>query len=107
MMELERRELQRQEIAAREEKEQAKRAQYDALAKEYPNLRELPPQVVQAIRGGEAPLAAYRAYENRLLKQELEAAKTNARNREKAMGSMQDSAAGHSSDDFLSGWDSE
>lgn len=107
ILELEQNERIRQEQEAHARQTLAKREQYNALAREYPNLKELPPQVVQAIRSGEAPLAAYRAYENRQLKQELEAAKINARNRSKALGSMADSAAMPPADDFLTGWNSE
>lgn len=107
MLELERKEKDRQLQEQAAKRAMEKQEQYNALAREYPGLKELPAQVVQAIRNGEPPLAAYRAYENAQLRQELEAVKTNTRNQSKAMGSMSDSAAAPPVSDFLSGWESE
>lgn len=107
MLALEAKERQRQALEQQERAKEEKTAQYLALANAYPGLKELPAQVVQAIRNGEPPLAAYRAYENAQLRQELEAVKTNTRNQSKAMGSMSDSAATPPVSDFLSGWESE
>lgn len=83
-----------------------KHERFKALAKEYPNLKELPPQVIKAIREGRTPLEAYREYDMAGMKQELERSRNNSRNRAKAIGSMADSAASPPLNDFLIGWES-
>ncbi len=87
--------------AAREKHERFK-----ALAKEYPNLKELPPQVINSIRAGRTPLEAYREYDVALMREELERTKGYSNKRTKSIGSMADTTASPPMDDFLIGWES-
>ena len=56
-------------------------------------------------RQGEEPLAAYRAYENQMLWEELARTRQENRNRALSLGSVSGEGAGEA-DDFLSGFDS-
>ena len=78
---------------------------FAALARAYPDLQKLPEAVAQALAGGEEPLAAYRAYENQMLREELARTRQENRNRALSLGSVSGEGAGEA-DDFLSGFDS-
>jgi len=80
--------------------------QVAAFIKEYPdvNIRELPQEVADDIdRNGETLLSAYRRYENKQLRAELEAARKNNSNRAKSTGTLTDNAGSVSGDPFLAG----
>ena len=66
------------------------------LLEAYPDVRELPEQVEQDIRGGMTPLEAYRAYENSELRRRLAEAQQNGRN-----AAAPGSQAGDADDDAL------
>lgn len=81
-------------------------SEIDAFTKEYPDvdIEKLPVEVIEDINNGEKLMSAYRAYENRQLKSELEALRKNDANKKKATGSVKDnSGAGESKDSFLKG----
>lgn len=79
---------------------------YMELIQEYPDVEEIPQEVAERIAAGETPLNAYRSYENKRLKAELEAAKTNTANVQKAVGSVSDDAPQEILDAFEAGFDS-
>lgn len=76
------------------------------FVQEYPDVREFPPEVLEAISKGQKPLAAYQAYENRQLKTKLAAMQKNQENRQKSAGSMKGSGTPEEADAFSSGFDS-
>ena len=69
-------------------------------------MEKIPQEVADRIAAGETPLNAYRSYENKRLKAELEAAKTNTANAQKAVGSVSDDAPQEILDAFEAGFDS-
>lgn len=75
------------------------------LAREYPELDELPVEVLDALLDGEEPRMAYLAYENRQLRKNLAAAERDRENQKKAFGSALGNAEGGESDPFLCGFD--
>ena len=79
---------------------------YMELIQEYPDVEEIPQEVAERIAAGETPLNAYRSYENKRLKAELEAAKTTTANVQKAVGSVSDDAPQEILDAFEAGFDS-
>ena len=79
---------------------------YIELVRAFPDIKELPKEVVDAIVGGETPKIAYMAYENRQLKQKIAAMENNSKARNKYAGSMLGNADGDYSDDFLEGFNS-
>lgn len=105
LLELEQNESRRAGEEQLRKQEEAQRAQYAELLREYPNLKELPDEVAASIAGGEQPLAAYRAYELRQLKNELSTLKKAEENRQKSTGSLQGDAP-EVVDDFLVGFNS-
>lgn len=104
-------ERQVQEEQARMERDAAiesqAQAQVKAFMELYPNvdIETLPEEVIQDIdQHGETLLSAYRAYQNRQLKAELEAARANNDNRSKSTGSLGTNAGNdNGGDDFLKG----
>lgn len=104
LLELERRDRERQQA----EQAAARKAQTDQDFKDfvaaYPDVQTFPPEVAQAIRQGQKPLAAYQAYENRQLKAQLAAMKKNEENRQKTQGSLSGDGAAPEIDAFLSGF---
>lgn len=106
----------RRNEAARREEDRAREARqrqnelYMELLREYPEIRQLPPEVVQRIAKGETPLAAYRAYDLARTKEQLarqqaaaKAAAAAERNARTAAGSAAGLGAGQE-DGFLSGF---
>lgn len=62
------------------------------FVKNYPEVREFPPEVEKQIRGGKHPLDAYRSYENELLRNKLRAFEQNENNKKSSMGSVKSQA---------------
>ena len=91
------------ERAAQAEKEDLR--QYKALAAEYPELREIPPEVAQRIAQGETPLSAYRAYELQQLRQKLTVLEKTQENKEKSPGSVAGNTPTEEGDSFLNAFD--
>lgn len=99
---------QKAQEAQKTEQERQTRAQEQVAAfiKEYPNVnvRELPQEVADDINNnGETLLSAYRRYENKQLRAELEAARKNNSNRAKATGTLTENAGDVNGDPFLAG----
>ncbi|WP_101908870.1 hypothetical protein [Marasmitruncus massiliensis] len=99
-----------QDAKSRRQQEQQRRAeetrhqQFADLAREYPDIKEFPPEVIQAVADGETPLNAYRAWENQQLKNKLKMAGQQKSAREKSPGSATGSQPGEEPDDFLTGF---
>lgn len=90
--------------------EEARKSDFAEVYQAYPDLNELPTEVLDTIMKGEKPINAYRAYalekeiaEKQRLQAELEALKNNEKNKEKALSSSQGDASAEITDDFLSG----
>lgn len=90
--------------------EDSRKTDFAEVYQAYPDLNELPEEVLDAIMKGEKPIHAYRAYalekeaaEKQRLQSELEALKNNEKNKEKALSSSQGDASAEITDDFLSG----
>ena len=106
-------EAERRAAQQAEAKQKEQNAQYVALLREYPDVQELPPEVVHRIAEGETPLAAYRAYDLARTKAALEAEKAAQkakaaaqRNRETAPGSAVGIGGKDKADKFLEGFES-
>lgn len=88
-------------------RQQKARDQVEAFLETYPDvdIRTLPQEVVDDINlRGETLLSAYRAFENKRLRSELEAARTNQANKAKATGNLSDNAGSDTDGDpFLQG----
>ena len=88
-------------------RQQKARDQVEAFLETYPDvdIRTLPQEVVDDINlRGETLLSAYRAFENKRLRSELEAARTNQANKAKATGNLSDNAGSDTGGDpFLQG----
>lgn len=89
-----------------EAQEKQQQQAYMELIQEYPDVKEIPQEVAERIAAGETPLNAYRSYENKRLKEELAAVKTNTANVQKAVGSVSDDAPQDTLDAFEAGFDS-
>lgn len=102
---------QQQEVLQRQQadsvRQQRARDQVEAFLNTYPDvdIRALPQEVVDDINiRGETLLSAYRAYENKRLRSELEAARTNQANKAKATGTLSENAGSDDGGDpFLAG----
>lgn len=105
LLELEQKENIRSRQEERAAAEQQRQDMYQELIREYPDVKQLPDEVIQAIASGIRPLEAYRAYENRKLKNELAILKKSVENRQKSTGSLQGDAP-EETDDFLVGFNS-
>ena len=81
--------------------QQARRQQFVELAREYPDIKEFPQEVVDAVAHGDSPLSAYRAYENKMLRDKLQIYEKNQKNREKAAGSATGELADDGQDGFM------
>lgn len=88
--------------------EQEKMKQWLDLFAEQPDFRDiqnLPDEVKEAVSQGEGVLSAWRAWENRELRNKLKMIEQNAQNREKAPGSVRGDARARAEDDpFLQGF---
>lgn len=93
----------RRESAERQRRERS----YAAFVENYPEItdfeREIPKEVFEKVRAGEDIVSAYRAYENRKLREELEALKTEQKNRAASLGSAR-GAGEDEYDEFLEGF---
>lgn len=105
LLELEQKETIRSKQEKQAEIERQKQNMYQELIREYPDVKQLPEEVVQAITNGERPLEAYRAYENQKLKNELAVLKKSVENKQKSTGSLQGDAP-EETNDFLMGFNS-
>ena len=96
-----------QRVQAQNVRQQKARDQVEAFLQTYPDvdIRTLPQEVVDDINlRGETLLSAYRAFENKRLRSELEAARTNQANKAKATGNLSDNAGSDTGGDpFLAG----
>lgn len=75
---------------------------YGRLLEECPEtwgMRDLPQEVYDAVDAGETPVNAYRAWENRQLKERLRVLEQRGRNDRKAVGSARGAATGMSTPD--------
>lgn len=113
LLRLRQNEAQRRAELRAQEQQREQNAQYVALLREYPDVKELPPEVVRRIAEGETPLAAYRAYDLARTKAALEAEKAAQkakaaaqRNRETAPGSAVGIGGKDKADKFLEGFES-
>lgn len=107
MLDLERKERQREIREARFRQESERRRQFAELVQEYPNLKELPKEVVNMMNQGASPLNAMRAYELKQLKEENAKLKQKMKNKASSPGSMNDLGESPKMDDFLSGFSGE
>lgn len=103
---LEQTERKRKEQEALQRQQYQRHQQFVQLAKEYPGLKEFPPEVVEKINAGETPLNAYRAYELEQLRQKLSIYEKNQENRAKTPGSAAGELPGEEQDEFMSGFSS-
>ncbi len=110
LTELERAESMRKEKETAMEAQAQERARYEAFIRAYPEVKEFPEEVAQAIVSGEEPLSAYRAYENRRLLTEIEALKSqlqakekNENNKKKDFGGADSEGSDEGQDAFLAG----
>lgn len=104
MLDLERKERQREIREARFRQESERRRQFAELVQEYPNLKELPKEVVNMMNQGASPLNAMRAYELKQLKEENAKLKQKMKNKASSPGSMNDLGDSPKMDDFLAGF---
>lgn len=104
MLDLERKERQREIREARFRQESERRRQFAELVQEYPNLKELPKEVVNMMNQGASPLNAMRAYELKQLKEENAKLKQKMKNKASSPGSMNDLGDSPKTDDFLAGF---
>lgn len=86
------------------QKQSAQNKQFADFVAKYPDIKELPQEVISALDKG-VPLAyAYVEYENKTLKARLAAYEKNTTNKQKSTGSMIGEVANEDTDDFLSGF---
>lgn len=104
LLELEQKERAREQAEERAAKKADTDRDFMEFVKAYPDVREFPAEVIEAIKGGEKPLSAYRAYENRQLKAQLAALRQNEENRKKTPGSLSGEGPAPDADAFLSGF---
>jgi hypothetical protein len=86
---------------------------FAAFVKAYPDVKELPPEVVQKMNEGEDLTAAYTAFENKSLKEKLANIETqkkveekNQNNKETALGSLEGDNSNTERDPFMEGLNS-
>ena len=92
--------------------EEAKKAMYRKFFEKYPDVKvdDIPPEVWDAVAGGEDITTAFTMHENKRLRDEgnatraeIEQLKRNESNKQKAVGSVRGSKAAVTGDAFLSG----
>lgn len=96
------------EAQATQSRQAMARSQVEQFMREFPDvdLQKLPQEVIDDIdMRGETLLSAYRSYENKQLRKELEAARTNTTNKSKSVGNITSNAGSSTgdSDPFLEG----
>ena len=117
LAEMQFRQKQQDAEAAKQQQKQAAETKKDemfaAFVKAYPDVKELPPEVVQKMNEGEDLTAAYTAYENRLLKEQLANMETQKKVEEKnksnvntALGSLEGNNSNTERDPFMDGLNS-
>lgn len=84
-------------------KEAERRKQFADLAAEYPDIKDFPQEVIQAINNGAKPLDAYRAYDLQQKTKEIEMLKKQLENRRKTPGSASSPQGNEEHDLFLEG----
>lgn len=78
-----------------------------AFCRAYPDVqaKDIPQSVWEEVRGGVDLVSAYTRYENKQLKTQLEAMKTNEKNKKRTAGSMQSSGGTVKKDMFDTAWE--
>lgn len=103
-------ELTQLRAARRAQQAQAARVSpFVELLQAYPAIQsvaDMPPQVLERIAAGEAPLSAYRAWENGQLKAQIAARAAEGKNRRRAPGSAGGLNGREKNDAFSAGFDS-
>ena len=79
------------------------RKQFAELAAEYPDIKEFPQEVIEAINKGKSPLDAYRAYDLQQTRKKIEALQKQLENRRKTPGSAASPQGTEEHDLFLEG----
>lgn len=105
LISLEQKEKERNERDILQQQEAAQKQQYLDFVAAYPDVKALPPEVVEAVAGGVPVSHAYMAYENKQLKQKLGAYEKNKTNADKSTGSLKGELANEDMDDFMRGFD--
>lgn len=117
LIELRARKAQERATQAAEERKRTENAPWEALVRTFPETREpnfeMPKEVLEAIHNGASPIEAYAAYDRQRLqaeienaRKEIETAKRNKKNAEKAAGSLRAQANELAEDAFLAGFNS-
>lgn len=101
LLQLEEKEHKQAEKAAADNAKEQQKQQFDEFVKAYPDVKELPDEVLEKIIGGETPKSAYVQYENKQLKAELAAIRKNAENRQNNIGSIASEDGADNADTFL------
>ena len=108
--------LKAEQKAAQEKREQAIRGWQELLSK-HPEIdvKNLPPEIIQAVANGQTPSVAYQAYENAQLRNQLadmqnrlSVFENNKKNKEKSIGSVRSEASALTGEDalFMEGFNS-
>lgn len=92
LYQLERENQQLKEKEAQSNAEMQQRQEYLNFVKVYPNVSEIPQEVVRDVAGGMSLMSAYMKYENAQLKTQLSTIQTNQNNKKKALGSLSNDA---------------
>ena len=103
---LEAAERRRKAEEAQAERKRSREQELQDFIRAYPDVKEFPEEVLDSIRKGEKPLAAYQAYENRMLKARLAAFEKNSDNKRRSPGSLAGSGSRENADAFSEGFDS-
>lgn len=104
LMELEQKERAREQAEQQAARKAGTDRDFREFVEAYPDVKEFPAEVIEAIKGGAKPLHAYQAYENRQLKAQLAALRKNEENRKKTPGSLAGDGPAPDVDAFLSGF---
>ncbi len=104
LMELEQKERAREQAEQQAARKAGTDRDFREFVEAYPDVKEFPAEVIEAIKGGAKPLHAYQAYENRQLKAQLAAIRKNEENRKKTPGSLAGDGPAPDVDAFLSGF---
>lgn len=97
---------QEKEMQEQYAQQEAIQRQLDDFLRAYPDIDTdtIPDEVFDACNDGETLLSAYRAYENKLLREKLEAERKNQTNKQKAVGKLnENSSTPNGKDPFLAG----
>lgn len=86
------------------QRQSAQRQQFADFVAKYPDVKELPQEVITSLDKGVPLVYAYAEYENKQLKSKLAAYEKNTANKQKSTGTMLGEAANEDTDDFLAGF---